>query len=157
MQRRPLRLQAGRLVAPLLIATASVATLAGCGSTSNRKNELRPPRAIVIAAAITSTGVEVSPTSIGAGPINVVVTNRSNASQVATIEVNDVASNPGRPQVAGLRQSTGPINPQDTAQLNVVVQKDTTYTLKTDDDKIPPGRLNVGAQRPSAQNDLPLP
>ena len=150
-------MQAGRLIAPLLVAAASVATFTGCGSSSSHKNDLRPPRAIVIAAAITSDGVEVSPASIGAGPINVVVTNRSAASQVATIEVNDVASSPARPQTAGLRQSTGPINPQDTAQLNVVVRKDTTYTLKTDDDKIAPGRLNVGAERPSAQNDLPLP
>jgi hypothetical protein len=149
--------QVGRLIAPLLVAAASVATVTGCGSTSSHENEARPPQAIVIAAAITSEGVEVSPASIGAGPINVVVTNRSAASQVATIEVNDVASSPARPQTAGLRQSTGPINPQDTAQLNVVVQKDTTYTLKTDDDKIAPGRLNVGAERPSAQNDLPLP
>ncbi len=150
-------MQAGRLFAPLLVATASVVMLVGCGSDSSHKNEPRPPRAVVIAAAITAQGVEVSPTTIGAGPINVIVTNRSAASQVATIEVNDVASSAARPQTAGLRQSTGPINPQDTAQLSVVVQKDTTYTLKTDDDKIAPGRLNVGAERPSAQNDLPLP
>jgi hypothetical protein len=131
--------------------------LLGCGAESDRKNELRPPAAVVIAAAITPQGVEVSPPTIGAGPINVVVTNRSAASQIATIEVNDIASSSARQQTAGLRQSTGPINPQDTAQLNVIVQKDTTYTLKTDDDKIPPGRLTVGADRPGAQNDLPLP
>jgi hypothetical protein len=149
--------QAGRLVVSGLLASMTVLAVAGCGSDGTRKNDERPPAAIVVAAAITPQGVFVSPTSIGAGPVNVVVTNRSAASQVATIEVNDVASSTARPQTAGLRQSTGPINPQDTAQLNVVVQKDTIYTLKTDDDKIAPGRLNVGAERPSAQNDLPLP
>ncbi|CAN5473336.1 hypothetical protein BH20ACT18_BH20ACT18_00810 [soil metagenome] len=72
--------------------------------------------------------------------------------RVRTTNVSAEGCRPVREPRAGLRQSTGPINPQDTAQLKVVVRQDTTYTLKTDDDAISPARLRVDEERESAQN-----
>ncbi len=138
----------------LLASGAAALLLAGCGEDDEYKNELRPPAPINITAAITSNSVSVSPTRFGAGPIVLIVTNQSGASQVVTLEVDEFASNPSRQKQAGLRQSTGPINPGDTAQLKVVVNEDTTYTVRTDDDEIEPATVNVGAQRPTSQNEV---
>ena len=56
-----------------------------------------------------------------------------------------------------LRQSLGPINPEDTATLKVTVQPG-QYTLAADQSSgLSPARLNVGPKRPSAQNTLLLP
>jgi hypothetical protein len=141
----------------LLVVPALLLASAGCGGESTYDNRPRPPAPINITAAITDRAVQLSPTSVGAGPVVVTVSNLSPASQVATIEVDDVASSSNQSRRAGLRQSTGPINPQDTAEIKVAVEPDTTYTLKTDDDKIDPAKLTVGRERPSSQNDLLLP
>jgi len=53
-----------------------------------------------------------------------------------------------------LKQTFGPINPQDTATLKVSV-KPGEYTLSADgSSSITPARLTVGPKRPSAQNQL---
>jgi hypothetical protein len=144
---------------PLAAAAAFAFALGGCGSDSSYDNKLRPPSPINITAAITGDSVSLSPATLGAGPIIILVSNQSDASQVATLEVNELQSqsNQGSEKTAGLRQSTGPINPQDTAQIKVVVKPDTTYTLKTDDDGIEPAQLRVGEERPSSQNDVLTP
>lgn len=169
MERMRRRVRTTNTVAALAATAASAVVLAACGEDDDYKNCLRPPSPVNVSSAITESSVSLSPTELGAGPIVLIVTNQSGASQVATLEADELASNPGRGQAsttsaegcppaqeprAGLRQSTGPINPQDTAQLKVVVQQDTTYTLKTDDDAISPGRLQVTEERESAQNKV---
>lgn len=144
-------------VLPLVALSLGAFALSGCGNDSNYENRLRPPTPINITAAISGSSVSLSPTTLGAGPIVIIVNNQSDASQVATLEVNDLQSSQSSNKSAGLRQSTGPINPQDTAQIKVVVKPDTTYTLKTDDDGIEPAQLKVGDERPSAQNDVLTP
>ena len=146
--------RSGRTFRLLLTMGAAALLLSACGEDDEYKNELRPPTPINVTAAISSDDISVSPTRFGAGPILLIVTNQSGASQVVTLEVDEFASNPSRSKQAGLRQSTGPINPNDTAQLKVVVNEDTTYTVRTDDDEIEPATITVGAQRPSAQNEV---
>ncbi|MGI8594586.1 MAG: hypothetical protein ACR2ML_09540 [Solirubrobacteraceae bacterium] len=156
-------------MAALAATAASVVVLAACGEDDDYKSCLRPPSTVNVSAAITESSVSLSPPQLGAGPIVMIVTNQSGASQVATLEADELASKPGRGQGSttsaegcppaqeprgGLRQSTGPINPQDTAQLKVVVQQNRTYTLKTDDDAISPGRLQVTKERGSAQSKV---
>ncbi len=147
----------GRLATPFMLVGASACALAACGSDSSYHNKLRPPAPINVSAAINQQQISIAPTRLGAGPIVLTVVNQSGVSQVATLEVNDIASSPARVKTAGLRQSTGPINPMDAAQLRVVVQPDTTYTLKTDSDKIDPAQITVGTQRASAQNSISQP
>lgn len=158
--------------------TATVAVsalvLSSCGSGNDYTNCLRPPVPVNVSAAITKRSVSLSPSKLGAGPIVLRVTNQSDASQVATLQAEDLESPgqqnpeqnaakqpdgcpPDTAQRSGLRQTTGPINPADTAQLKVVVKRDTTYTLKTDDSKISPARFKVTRDRPSAQNVLLTP
>ena len=57
----------------------------GCGSSGSYKNAPRPPSPIVITAAIVPHQVSVSPRRFGAGPITLIVTNETSASQQLTL------------------------------------------------------------------------
>ena len=119
--------------------------VAGCGGGSDYKNEPRPPAPIVVTASISKDAVSVSPKKFGAGPVTLIVTNQTGASQQLTVEINN-----GQP---GFKGRTGPINPRDTGQLKGNLGRG-TYSVHVDGGAIRPARLTVGRQRPSAQNDL---
>lgn|SRR5262245_49513096 len=135
----------GALRAALVLASASLVLAAtSCGGSDNR-NANRPPVPINISVQLGTQKVTASPAKFGAGPITMLVANQSGASQSLTID---------GPR---LRQSVGPINPEDTATLKVDVDPG-TYTLAVDPSAgLTPGRLNVGPKRPSGQNTLLLP
>jgi hypothetical protein len=118
--------------------------MSSCGGDDNRKAN-RPPVPINISVQLGARKVSVSPAKFGAGPITLLVANQSGASQTVTID---------GPRV---RQSIGPINPQDTATLKVTVGSG-DYTVSTDETaRLRPARLRVGPKRPSGQNTLLLP
>jgi|SRR5512132_1710001 hypothetical protein len=137
-----------RTAATMPLAAAAVVALAGCGTSTDYKNDPRPPSLIVITASIDDQRVSVSPQTFGAGPISLIVTNQTNTAQSVTLESADKAgSGPG------LRQETAPISPRDTATLKADV-KPGRYTVHVRGDGIVAARLSVGPQRASAQNDL---
>jgi hypothetical protein len=114
----------------------------GCGGGEERTSNLRPPTPINLSVKIGDDRVSASPTRFGAGPVVVVASNQSSASHTLTIE---------GPR---LKQSVGPINPQDTATLRVSVNPG-EYTISTESSaSVKPARLTVGPKRPSAQNKL---
>lgn len=129
------------------LAAVALLTAAGCGDDEDYPNENRPPAPIVVTAAITKSGVSVSPEKFGAGPISLIVTNQTGTSQQVTLETDDTASGPG------ITQSTGPINPRDTATLKADVPEG-SYRVSVGGDSIEAATLEVGAERPSAQNEL---
>jgi hypothetical protein len=123
--------------------------LAGCGSTTNYANNPRPPAPIVVTGAIASDKISISPANFGAGPIELIVTNLTGASQVLTLETNNpIGSSP-----TGISQQTSPINPQDTASLKATLTQG-TYSVHVTSGQIKPATLQVGPSRPSAQNLL---
>jgi hypothetical protein len=137
-RRGGLRVALGAALAALALA------LAACGSSDNR-NANRPPVPINISVQIGTKKVTVSPAKFGAGPITMLVANQSGASQTLTLD---------GPRV---RQSVGPINPEDTATLKVDVQPG-DYTLAADETAgLQSTHLTVGPKRPSGQNTLLLP
>src|SRR4051794_40169530 len=91
---------------------------AGCGSDTSYKNSPRPPSPIVVTASVSDSGIAVSPKRFGAGPITLVVTNQTNASQEIRLETDEIGGTK-----AGIQQETGPINPADTASLKADVQE----------------------------------
>lgn len=139
------RIRAQRLRAlPVLALSGLVLLVSACGSSDNR-NANRPPVPVNISVQLGTSKVTVSPAKFGAGPIALLIANQSGASQTLTID---------GPRV---RQSVGPINPEDTATLKVTVQPG-SYTLSTDESAgLRPAHLTVGPKRPSAQNTLLLP
>jgi starvation-inducible outer membrane lipoprotein len=124
--------------------------LAACGSSGHQyKNAARPPAPIVISAAIDDQQVSISPKRFGAGPITLLISNQSNATQQVTLEtVDKPGAGPGTKAV-----ETGPINPRETASVKAVVEPG-TYSLHTAGDGVRPVKLTIGRSRPSAQNDL---
>ena len=136
--------QRRRVRTPILLLLAVAVTIGACGGTDNR-NKNRPPVPINVSVQIGPQKLTASPAKFGAGPITLLVSNQSGASQTVSID---------GPQV---KQSVGPINPEDTATLKVSVQPG-DYTLATDQSAgLRPARLTVGPERPSAQNTLLLP
>jgi hypothetical protein len=126
-------------------------TLTSCGSGSRKyANAERPPSPIVVSASISDKSVSVSPRKFGAGPITLIISNQSTSSQQVTLETADDPGGSG----AGVKAiETGPINPRETASVQGDV-KQGTYALKVGGDGVRAARIQVGKQRPSAQNDL---
>ena len=138
-----------RTAAHVALAVAAVLALGGCaGSSADYKNDPRPPSTIIITGYISDERVSVSPRSLGAGPISLIVTNQTARAQSVTLETAG-AEGTG----PGIRQVTPPISPQDTATLKVDV-KPGRYSVHVAGDGILPARLRVGPERQSAQNDL---
>jgi hypothetical protein len=127
-------------------AIAAALALAACGTTTERRNESRPPTRIVITGSISTDRVSISPRRFGAGPISLVVANLTDTSQQVTLETADRAR-------AGLRQQTAPINPRDTAELRADLSTG-RYLVKVSGGGIASATLRVGKRRRSAQNDL---
>jgi hypothetical protein len=142
-------MQMRRTAALAALAVAAVLALGGCGSSSaDYKNDPRPPGPIVITGYISDQRVSVSPSSFGAGPVSLIVTNQTATAQRVTLESAGAAGTG-----PGIKQVTAPISPQDTATLKVDV-KPGSYSVHVAGDAIRAARLKVGAQRASAQNDL---
>src|SRR3954471_9711998 len=122
----------------ITIATLSLA-LVGCGSDSDYANRPRPPVPITVTAAIAQNRILVSPARFGAGPITLVVTNQTPQSQELTFETSELGGSQ-----SGVRQQSGPINPQSTATLKADVRKG-SYVLRGRG--VRPARIVVGPRR----------
>ena len=118
--------------------------LAACGESDDR-NQNRPPVPINVSVQLGTKKVTASPAKFGAGPITLLVANQSGASQTVTID---------GPRV---RQSVGPINPEDTATLKVSVEQGDYTLAAAETGGLRPAKLTVGPKRPSGQNTLLLP
>jgi hypothetical protein len=142
-------MQMRRTAALAPLAVAGLLALGGCGSSSaDYKNDPRPPGPIVVTGYIDDQRVSVSPRSMGAGPISLIVTNQTSTAQRVTLEsAGPIGSGPG------IKQVTAPISPQDTATLKVDV-KPGSYSVHVAGGAIRAARLRVGPERASAQNDL---
>jgi hypothetical protein len=135
-----------RMRCALLVAAA--AGIAGCGDDEDHANRERPAAAINVTAAIADGRIHVSPRTFGAGPIRLIVSNQMPSAQAVTLETGGGGS--------GVTGTTGPITPAGTGTLAVDVPEG-DYELSTDDRKVEPTAVKVGAARPSSQNDLLLP
>ena len=132
----------------VLAASAAVSLLAaGCGGTKHFANKARGPAPVTIAASVSQGKINLSPPNIGAGPITLSVANLSQKTVAVKLEPVDGTSG---------RASSGPINPQGTAELNVEV-KPGSYRVSAKGGAVTGADLRVGTKRKSSQNDLLLP
>jgi hypothetical protein len=130
------------------IATVPLSVLSsGCGEEDDYANEARPPTPIVVSAAITDGRVSVSPRQFGAGPVTLIVTNQTQRAQEVTLETDEIGGASG-----GIKQTSGPINPGDTASLKAELDRG-TYRVGVGGGG-DSASLRVGASRPSAQDEL---
>ena len=133
------------------VAIALAVVVAGCGSEADYANKPRPPVPISVTAAVDTSRVRVSPPSFGGGPVVFIISNQSGAEQKVTFESDELGAAHG-----GIRRSTGAIAPRSTAQLKVDAEEG-AYTLSASGGNVAAATIDVGAARPSSQNDLLLP
>jgi hypothetical protein len=141
------------------IATLSVTVVAvsGCGSGTQFANKPRPPAPVNLTVYVNDAKVSISPNSVGAGEIIFIVTNQGRKTESLSIHPS------GDPSQS--LASTGPINPQSTAQVTVVLHGPRDYTIAAgkagtsqaavaSPSSIQPGKLHVGKPRASASSAL---
>lgn len=139
----------GALSATVLSAVVLAVGGAGCGSSDSYDNASRPPAPINVAISLTGERVAVSPDRVGAGPVVLLVANQSGRSREVTLRA-PAGSNSSC--VDG-DVSSGPINPQGTARLQLSLLEG-RCVVGDADDALQPAPLTVGPPRPSAQQDL---
>ena len=130
------------------LVVAAAVGVAGCGDSESHPNRDRPAASINITAAIAGGRIHVSPRAFGAGPIRLIVSNQTTSAQAVTFQTGGDES--------GVTQTSQPIRPAGTGTLEVDAPEG-FYEISTDDGKVRPAVVRVGAPRPSAQNELLLP
>lgn len=135
---------------------AVVLLVSGCGGGSKFANQPRPPTPIDLTVYINDQRVSISPAKVGAGEVIFIVTNQADKAESLSIHPTANSSN----QLA----TTGPIQPEATAQVTVDLKNPGDYTVSTTSGgteaqiataaKIQPAALHVGPARPSSSNVL---
>lgn len=134
------------------IAAASTAgvLLAGCGGDDDDfANRPRPPVAIEISGVITERKVTVSPDSLGAGPVVLIVSNQTNDPRTITLEGEQT------------RERVGPIEPLSTGRIKKTLEPG-TYEVRAGSERAQPreiqaAQLDIGKERKSSSGDTLLP
>jgi hypothetical protein len=124
---------------PPLTAVALALALAGCSASDRHPGHTTRPPPTVVATAITAGGVSLTPDHLGAGPVKLVITNLTNASQQLAVASSDARS---------FRQETAPINPQDMAELRARLGPG-SYTVSVRAAGVKSASLAVDARPPA--------
>jgi hypothetical protein len=139
------------------ILAATALSVSACGSSGGTfANRPRPPAPVNLTVYVNNSRVSVSPSSVGAGPVVFIVTNAASETESLNIQF------PGGSQDIA---TTGPINPQATAEVTVDFRHPGTYTVaasKPGENQaslltpsgIQPATLHIGKPRPSGSNEL---
>jgi hypothetical protein len=133
-----------RRVRMIGIAGATVILACGCGaSTGTFANKPPPPEPITITGEISNSRVLISPTTFGAGPINLEFTNT--ASRSVSLAVQDTSGH----AVASLQS----INPDTPGVVKFDIAPG-DYLVIASQPSIKPAELHVGRERPRAASSL---
>jgi hypothetical protein len=133
-----------RQITMIGIVGATAILVSGCGSsTGTFANKPRAPEPITITGQISNSRVLISPTTFGAGPIDLIVTNAANRS------VSLAVQNASGKSVANLQS----INPQTPGDVKFDIPPG-DYAVVASETGIKPAELHVGNERPSAPNSV---
>ena len=127
----------------VVLAGVALLALTGCGR-DDFANDPRPPVPLEATVEITDAKVQISPTSFGAGLVNFTIANNSSDSAVFTLD--------GRND-----ETSEPIPANGNTTFKVPMETGTYVAGVYRKDSIKKATLKVGAERPSAQNELLLP
>ena len=127
--------------------------VSACGSTAPAIVNPRPAAPVNLTVFIDNSRVSVSPSTVGAGPVEFIITNQ--ATQTESLAVLPAGASAGQPLA-----NTGPINPQGTAQVTVDFSHPGRYSVATGNGGAGSGSaiqaavIRVGHQRSSSDNQL---
>jgi hypothetical protein len=131
-----------RRTAVIGILGVTAMMVSGCGgSTGTFKNRPRPPAPINVTGFVNNSRVMISPSSFGAGPINLYVTNA--ASQSVSLTVQSASGS----KVADLQS----VNPDTPGEVKFDIAPG-DYQVTASQPGIRPAELHVGSERSSAAN-----
>jgi hypothetical protein len=126
----------------------AAAIVAGCGG-EDFKNEARAPIREALTGVIQNDKVTVSPSQIGAGPVEITISNQTKADHTVTLEGESIV------------ERQGPVAPGDTLTIQKTLTQG-SYEVKAGSEKavpreIRPAVLRIGKERKNSNNDLLLP
>src|SRR3954469_22871234 len=128
-----------------LLATAAF-TAAGCGNSSQFKNEPRAPAPVQLTGVIRDDKLTVSPDRVGAGPVILYISNQTQQAHTITLEGVDT------------KDTAAPVNPLDTAKIQQALRqgRHTGRAAPTQAvaREIKPSPLSVGPQRRDSSNQV---
>jgi len=122
--------------------------MAGCGD-EDFKNEARAPIREALTGVIQDDAVSVSPSKVGAGPVEITISNQTDSAHSITLE--------GKATV----DRTEPVQPGDTATIQKTLRPG-SYEVKAGSSQavtqeIRPAVLKIGKSRKNSNNDVLLP
>jgi hypothetical protein len=128
----------------------TAALLGGCGGGSNFADQPRPSAPLYLTGVITSSGVTVSPSRAGAGPVVILVSNQTRASHTLTLDGANIAP-----------VQSAAIAPTNTGRIQTTLTPG-TYTVKAGSvravtKELAPARLVIGKERPDSNDQVGLP
>jgi len=126
----------------------AAAIVAGCGE-DDFKNEARAPVREALTGVIQNDKVTVSPSKLGAGPVEITISNQTKADHTVTLEGESIV------------ERQGPVAPGDTLTIQKTLETG-SYEVKAGSEKavpkeIRPAVLSIGKERQNSNNDLLLP
>jgi hypothetical protein len=129
-------------------AALAAALLAGCGE-DDFKNEARAPVREALTGVIQDDAVTVSPSKLGAGPVEITISNQTDSNRSITLEGKSII------------ERAGPVAPGGTATLQKTLAPG-SYEVKAGSTKavrheIRPAVLRIGKERKNSNNDVLLP
>jgi len=145
----------------LLLATASLTT----GCEDKQVGDSRPPAPVQVSVSMTysepkgdqigiqGATISASPNTVGAGPVNFVVSNTSNRRMTFKVASASLPATGASPHG---QRTAGPIDPGNTTELLLDLVEG-SYTLGSTGAEVRTAVLNVGSERKSSENQLLLP
>jgi hypothetical protein len=126
----------------------AAAIFAGCGE-EDFKNEARAPVREALTGVIQDDKVTVSPSRLGAGPVEITISNQTKAVRTVTLEGESIV------------ERQGPVAPGGTLTIQKTLERG-SYEVKAGSEKavpreIRPAVLRIGKERPNSNNELLLP
>ena len=122
--------------------------MAGCGQ-EDFKNEPRAPIREALTGVIQPDAVTVSPSKLGAGPVEITISNQTDAKHSITLEGKSIVERGGQ------------VEPGGTATIQKTLQPG-TYEVKAGSARavrreIRPAILKIGKERKNSNHDVLLP
>jgi hypothetical protein len=126
----------------------AAALIAGCGE-DDFENEARAPVRVALTGVIQDDKVTVSPAKIGAGPVEITISNQTDSERTVTLEGESTV------------ERQGPVPPGDTTTIQKTLEPG-SYEVRAGSEKavrkeIQPAVLEIGKQRKNSNNELLLP
>jgi hypothetical protein len=115
-------------------------TFAACGE-DDFPNDPRPASPVELTAAIDPNSVDISPTTLGAGLVNVTISNQTAEPTRLTLEGPTSAA-------------SGEIPPGGTGSIRAALAEGEYEAAAGAEIDIRPATLEVGPERPTSQNEL---